>query len=267
MRPRLFAHVVGTEARRLMSYRVDFWITALAGFGVSLMIAWFLWRSLLGDAGEIQGYTLDRMLRYYVLTILLAKLVRGPERGGALSQEIYDGSYTRYLVYPTGYFAFQYARHLGGLLPCLAQLLVFGATAPFFLDDPLQGIGWASAGMALASLAVANLLHFLMLYPIQAVAFWADNVWSLMVMAHFATNLLGGFFLPLDLFPDWAQRLAFHLPFPYFFYVPVKVLVGELPFHFWLQGMGVALAWCAILVMVGQAVWRRGDRQYTGVGI
>ena len=39
----------------------------------------------------------------------------------------------------------------------------------------------------------------------KAVAFWADNVWSLMVTQRFVSALLGGAMLPLAVFPESAQ--------------------------------------------------------------
>ena len=121
--------------------------------------------------------------------------------------------------------------------------------------------------MALGSIALANLAYFLLVYPVQGVAFWADNVWSLMAMLQFGTNFLGGLLLPLDLFPGWAREIIMLLPFPYLFYVPVKTLLGEVPPGEWIRGMGVLLAWALVLGAAGRAVWRRGDRQYAGVGI
>lgn len=263
MTPRLFLRIAGTEARRLMAYRVDFWLTSVVGFAVNLGVAAFLW----GSMSAVPGYDLAGILRYYAAAILLGKLVRGPERAGAISQEIYEGGYTRYLVYPARFLPFKYAQHLGSMTPSLVQLLVFGALCPFFLDSPWSGITPASALMALSVVALANLAHFLLAWPLQAVSFWADNVWSLMAMLQFGANLLGGLLLPLDLFPAWARDALLLTPFPYFFYVPVKALYGELPPEAWARGMAVLAGWNVALWLAGREVWRRGDRQYSGVGI
>ncbi|HWP83848.1 MAG TPA: ABC-2 family transporter protein, partial [Terriglobia bacterium] len=125
----------------------------------------------------------------------------------------------------------------------------------------------ASVLMGLAALALANLLHFLLVIPIQAVAFWADNVWSLMVAERIAISFLGGQLAPLSLFPAWAQNALAWLPFPYLYSFPVRAILGGVSLREWALGMLVGLAWCGMAAAVGQWVWRRGDRQYTGVGI
>jgi ABC-2 type transport system permease protein len=125
----------------------------------------------------------------------------------------------------------------------------------------------ASAAMALVSVLVANLLYFLIGFAIQGIAFWADNVWSLRVTQRLVAAILGGGLLPLTLFPGWARLLLDALPFPYLYWVPVTTLLGQASPLEWLQGLGVALAWCAGLALLAREVFRRGYLQYTGIGI
>jgi ABC-2 type transport system permease protein len=268
--PRLFLHVVGLEARKSMSYRVDFWVNAVVGFVAELLLAWFLWRAVFAESGRsvVGGYTLDGIVLYSVVVILLAKLVRGPAFDMGISQDVYDGGLSRYLVYPAPYLAFKYAQHVGSLLPALVQTAFFGGW--FLLVQGLpadERVTPATVAMGLVSTAVANLLHFLLAWPLQAVAFWADNVWSLMVMLRFVTGLLGGGMVPLSLFPDWARAANELLPFRFLFAVPADALLGRVPPGEWAAGLAIALAWCGVLVVLGRAVWRRGDLRYTGVGI
>jgi ABC-2 type transport system permease protein len=268
---RLFGQVLSLEARKAMSYRADFWINALLSFVAQLGVVAYLWWSIFQAAGSetIGGWSYRELLLYYVLVILVGKLVRGEEFGGGqASQDIYDGGLSRYLVYPTSYFRFKYAQHLGGLLPALVQLALFGALAPLLLAVPG---GSAPSPLALllgaCSLVLGNLLYYTLQLPVQGVAFWADNVWSLSVLLRFASGLLGGAMLPLDLFPPWARSLLEGLPFRYLFDFPVNTLLGRIGPLEWLQGTAVALGWLALAALATRAVWRRGERVYTGVGI
>ena len=90
-----------------------------------------LWKQL-GELG-VTGITLpeayggggqsalEAMIVYYVAAILLGKLVKGNERDRSISEDIYEGSLTRYLLYPSSYIAFKYAEHLGSLLPAFVE--------------------------------------------------------------------------------------------------------------------------------------------------
>lgn len=270
MTGRLFGQVASLQARKLMSYRTNFWIGAVVTFFVEMAVAYFLWAAVFRETGEsrIGGFSLQAMVIYYVAVILLGKLVRGEERDLSISTDIYEGSLTRYLLYPTSYFGFKYAEHLGSLVPSLVQLAIFGALSLAFLDVPPDiRITPASAAMAAVSVCVANLLHFLLLYPLQGVAFWADNVWSLNVMFRFASQMLGGLMLPLSLFPAWSQPVLEVLPFTYLFYFPTTTLLGQVSPAEWATGLAISLGWCGALALVSRAVWRRGRLVYTGVGI
>ncbi|MDX1501806.1 MAG: ABC-2 family transporter protein [Thermoanaerobaculia bacterium] len=266
----LFLRIAGLEARKLMSYRVDFWLNSVAAFLAQLAVAYFLWLAVFETTGkpEIGGFTLAGMVTYYVLAILLGKMIRGQERQAGLARDIYDGTLTRYLVFPLAYFRFKYAEHVGALLPALVQLAVFGSVAFLLFELPPE-IRITAGSLARAAVAVAmgNLLHFLIVYPVEGVAFWADNVWSLNVMARFTGELLGGLLLPLTLFPGWARQTLELLPFQYLFYFPVMTLLGRVSPGEWLRGMAVALVWCGLIALAGRAVWRRGYRVYSGVGI
>jgi len=270
MRAGLFVQVVSIEARRRMSYAVDFWINAVVGFAAEFAIVWFLWTALYKESGHttIAGYDFDAILLYYVVAILVGKIVRGAEFEGHVSQDIYEGSLNRYLVLPASYVAFKYAQQVGSLLPALVQAVLFG-TLWFFIAGGRGGsaITPATVLMGTSALVLANLLFYAMSFPLHAVAFWADNVWSLIVALRFVANLLGGLLFPLALFPENVQAVNRWLPFRNLFALPAETLLGRSGFQVWAQGMAVGLAWLVILGAIGRQVWRRGCLQYGGVGI
>lgn len=266
----LFGHVASLEARKAMSYRADFWINVVVSFFAQLGVVWYLWEAIFRGTGKatIGGWDLPGMLQYYVLVILAGKLVRGQEFMAGVSQDIYDGGLSRYLLYPVSYNRFKYAQHLGALLPALVQLALFMALMPLF---PAQlgafRPGPAQLLMGFSALAAGNLLYYMLLLPLQAVAFWADNVWSLTVLMRFTSGLLGGSLLPLSLFPEQARAWLDWLPFRCLFDVPVGALMGRLSVAAWAGGLLLSLGWSALLWGLARLVWRRGERGYTGVGI
>ena len=258
------------EARRRLAYRADFWVNAFLGFAAELGIAWFTWQAIFRESGseEIGGRNLDDTVLYYVVVLLVAKLVRSPFGGGGdVSEEIYSGALSRYLVYPLGYFPFKYAQFLGSLLPVVIQTVLFGAVFPFVLTRAHAQIGPLGLAMGLVSLLVANFLHYLMAYAIQALAFWADNVWNLIVGLRLVTGILGGAVLPLSVLPDGVRSALMATPFPYLFSEPVAVVLGERSPAAWAGSLAVALAWCGAFALVAAAVFRRGRLRYSGVGI
>jgi ABC-2 type transport system permease protein len=265
---RLFWRIAGIEARKRMAYRADFWLNALVAFVTELGMAYFIVLAMFSGSQKLGEYTRNGMLLYYVSVILAARVVRSADLEWAIADDIYQGALNRYLLYPVSYGVMKYATQIGALLPAIVQVVLFSAWVPFVLGMP-EGIriSPASAAMALATLGVANLLHFLSVYPIQLVAFWADNCWSLLVAHRLVAMVFGGLLLPLTLFPSWARPALDALPFRYMFAFPVDALLGRVTPSQFVTGMAIALGWCLLGAALSAAVWRRGTLQYTGVGI
>jgi ABC-2 type transport system permease protein len=266
----LFFKIVNMELRKQMSYRVDFWVNTVVSFFAAMGVMYFLWDSIFTASGQtrIGGYSLKEMILYYVLVILIAKLVRGAMQMTGVAADIYTGELTKYQLFPTPYLTFKYAEHLGSLLPAVIQVVLFGAISPLIFDFPETiNITPVSILTCITVTLLANLLFFTLTLPLQLIAFWADNVWSLIVMNHFISGLLGGAMLPLELFPDWAGKLLTYTPFAYLYHFPVRILTGHIPTgQLWL-GIGVMSCWTFFLASISWLIWKAGNKRYTGVGI
>lgn len=263
-----FLSIAGVEARKRMSYRADFWINSLVGFVTELGVAWFIVMAMFTGQERLAGFSRDGMILYYVAVILVARVVRSSDMEWAIADEIYQGTLSRYLLYPANYGLLKYFTQLGALAPVLVQFVLFGVWVPFVLGVP-EGIRMTPASVAMCAGAVvaANALYFLSTFPIQLVAFWTENCWNLMIAHRIASTLLGGMLLPLGLFPSWSQAALAALPFKYMFAFPIDALLGRLSVAEYVGGMSIALGWCAALTGLAALVWRRGTRQYTGVGM
>lgn len=270
MTPRLFLAVAGLEARSSMSYRVDFWIGILAAPLAQLAISYAVWTSIFAARGTdaIAGLGLADLVRYYVAAILVGRLTQGREFNDAVMSEIYQGDLNRYLVYPVAYGAIKYAQHLGSLVPLVLQVAVMAAAAHAFVpggsiaDAPPTRIA-----MCAASIAVANAMSFALGFQIQCVAFWADNVWSLVATRQFVQTLFGGLWFPLAVFPAAWREVLEWLPFRFIYDVPARVLLGQATVEEWTSAVALCAGWTVVFVASGALVWRAGRRRYTGVGM
>lgn len=269
MRPKLFAQVLSIEARKLMSYRFDFWINSVVGIVAQFVLVYSLWAAIMPEAGETRaGYSFDAIVLYYVLVILFGKLVGNSFNQGDASQDIYEGTLSRYLLFPSSYFAFKYAQRLGAMTPMLIQVLVLGCAYVLVLPFPEEvQVTATRVAMSLVSLLVAGLLFYTMSWLLQLVAFWADNVWSLVVMMLFVSRLLGGSLLPLAMFPSWTEGWLRVLPFKYLYGFPVETFMGRTTTSEWCVGLAISLLWIGAFGLASTIVWRRGMLTYSGVGI
>ena len=63
-----------------------------------------------------------------------------------------------------------------------------------------------------------------------------------------------------------AQFLAAFFPMKWTFWFPIESLVGDMPPHRLLLGLGAQLLWILGLAVAVQVMWRRAVRRYTAVG-
>jgi ABC-2 type transport system permease protein len=262
-------HALSLHLRRMLAYRADFWVDFLGALLLQVGLAWFLWKAMFAVRGtqQIEGWSFDALMLYYLMVPLMERITRGQEQG-FLSTEIYDGGLSRYLVYPINVFTYKYIERIAVAVVGSAQLaLVLGiyltlrdVPAPFSID------GWGVLAGLLAAL-VASILYFLMAAGVEMVAFWADNVWSLMVLLRFCIRLLGGGMIPLALFPHWSQSLLDMLPFASLLSFPIRAFLGELSPAEYFRSMAMLVGWIGIFSLLTAWIWRRGTLRYTGIGM
>lgn len=118
--------------------------------------------------------------------------------------------------------------------------------------------------MALSACALSFLLRFLLQYTLALLAFWTERAVALEELFMLIFLFCSGVVAPLEVFPEWAQRLLPWTPFPYLIYFPARLLSGGSVDY--ATGMGIMLAWSAGIFVLNRLLWRRGLREYSGMG-
>lgn len=253
--------------QKVVSYRAEFWLGFLGGVGSQFLVAWFLWKAIFQARGAatLEGFTFGGLMLYYLLVPLVERVARLHEMGG-ISGEIYDGGLSRYLLYPVPYFRIHFAANLAQSTVFLGQMALALGACFWFFGRP-EGMGIASAAQGLGAMLASAALCFWMSACLEMVAFWADNVWSLWVLNRMLASLLGGGMIPLAFFPEWARATLEWLPFSRIISFPVRCLLGQVGWAEWVAGLGITAAWTLAFMAAGMAIWRKGLRNYAGVGI
>jgi ABC-2 type transport system permease protein len=259
--------VFSMELRKILAYRSDFWITFLGQTFIQLLIARALWKSVFEARGasSMEGFTLDMMTLYYLIVPIGTRMLTG-ENIGFLSREIYEGTFTRYLIYPLSVFQYKSITYLTNSLFYGVQLMIlYMLYHVFYLGGSLGNLPDLILGVGL--FLVASMAYLMMAMLIELLALWADNIWSLMVMLRFFTTFFGGGFIPLDFFPSWAANILRWTPFPYLVSLPVRTTMGMSSLDDIANGFFILLSWCLIFMMGVKFIWSKGQKKYTGVGI
>lgn len=262
-------HVMAMEFRKILAYRSDFWITFLGQTIIQLVVARALWQAVFEAQGtnEMQGYTLEMMSLYYLIAPIGTKILTG-ENIGFLAREIYEGTFTRYLLYPLSVFQYKTLTYLTYSLFYGIQLIIlFSLFRIFIADAPYTFYDFRNLILGVSLFLLAALAYGMMALLIEMLALWADNIWSLMVMLRFFTSFFGGAFIPLDFLPAWAQNVLSYTPFPYLVTLPIKTIMGFTSIGDISQGICILLVWILFFMQGVRLLWKRGEKKYTGVGI
>lgn len=257
------------ELRKLITYRADFWVNFFGQVFFSLTIAYFLWTSIFEytKSETMNGFSINDMVFYYLVAPLIFRIQQG-QGIGFISREIYEGGLSKYLLYPISYFIFKMSAYLAHSFFFLLQLLLILLAYNIFFHDPeVFNFSFVNLLLFLFAISMATTCFFFMFTLSEFLAFWFDNVWSLGVIVRFGTSFLGGALLPLHFFPGWAQQLLSYTPFPYLIDFPVQALKGTVSTAMFVDKFIILLVWNLVFILISAAIWKRGNYQYTGVGI
>jgi len=254
-----------TELKRQFSYRLDFWMRYFIALVVQFLVAIFLWQAVyrISGSGSLAGFSLLQILQYTFVAIFVFEIAI-PEISGVAS-DIYDGSLSRYLVYPISFVAYKLIAHLArAALLAIPFGLALCASVFELLPFQINLIAFIQGGIALI---LATTLYFFLTLAFEYAAFWADSIWTLVVMLRFMVALLGGKMLPLSLFPDLLQAVLNNLPFASIISFPSQAFLGHLTWPQFIHGCILSCVWIGVIAIISHRVWMRGMRNYSGVGM
>jgi ABC-2 type transport system permease protein len=112
----------------------------------------------------------------------------------------------------------------------------------------------------------AYLIRTMFLSMLGMITFWTTRVSAIFEFAIAVELLLSGRLVPLPLMPDWAERLAYVLPFMWTFYFPIFALVGDFSTAELLGGLALQALWIVVLTVMALVLWRFAVRHYSAVG-
>lgn len=261
--------VFSIEIRKAIAYRTDFWLQFIMSVFANVATAYFLWKAIFAynNTNTMRGYSFSGLMLYYFMVPVISRMINGPGLG-MIAHEIYDGSLTRYLIYPISFFKYKYTQYLANTVIFFLQLILGIIIFALLFGIPSDvTLSVSSFFLGIFAVLAAGFLAFSISTLLEMVAFWADNVWSLLIMVRFAVGLLGGAMIPIAFFPENIQIILNYLPFRYLAAFPINSFIGKISFLQWQQGMVIILLWSTICTTLAVFVWNRGKYRYTGVGI
>ena len=179
-------------------------------------------------------------------------------------REIVEGKLSFRLLQPIDPFWHHFGSHFAERFARMPFVIVL--IALFFLLYP-QSFWIPSLPTLLLFLLLSIFVfvtRFLIQYTLAMFAFWTERATALEQFWFLFYLFLSGMVAPLQVFPPLVRTIALWTPFPYLINFPASVLVG-LPVNLG-QGLLVMSLWTGLFWVMNRWLWRRGLKQYSGMG-
>ena len=243
----------------MVEYRAELMFWVLSGsFPLIFMGIW-------AEAAQNGQFFLDPItfVRYFLVVFLVRQLtvvwvVWEFER------QVNEGKLSPFLLQPIDPVWRHFFSHVSerfARLPFIAILV-----AMFFLLYPkaIWSPSPQALGLGLLAICLSFCLRFIIQYTFAMLAFWTERANALEQLWYLIYIFLSGMVAPLEVFPEAVRTVVLWTPFPYLIYFPANVIIGQ-PTD-WVQGFLAIAGWSLLFLALNRWLWRRGLRQYSGMG-
>jgi len=241
--------------RRQATYR----LAVLSGLGTNVfwgIVRTALFVALYEQRGEVGGLDRADALTYvWVIQCLFG--VIWATWIWELADSVRSGDFVAELTRPGDPFGRLLAFDLGrtanlALIRCTLPLA--GAALLFDLRVPGSVGGWA---LVVLSFALAAVVGFEIRFLFSASAFWTSDYRGVFALAFPPLYFLGGFLVPVQLFPGWLRAVAEGSPLVAMLTAPVRVVTGSDA----AGALAVQAVWVVLLLVACRAVMGLAERR------
>ncbi len=255
---RKFIQIAATTSKEYLAYRLNFILWRLRRL-LSLLVIFFLWFSIFEKQSQFGLYSKEILLSYILYSNFVSDLTLS-SRVAEIAELLNSGGIINILLKPVSLFFYYFTRDIAdksinaGFAVCEILLviilfkppIIFPQHIPLFLPFLFMGIG------------IAFFINMILSF----VGFWTTEVWAPRFLFYMLVSFLAGTYFPLDLLPKGAYTILMLTPFPYIFYIPTKILIGQIAsipaWH-----IAVSVGWVFVLFKTATIIWKNGNKNFS----
>jgi ABC-2 type transport system permease protein len=251
-----FARVgfVNTLAFRLRYY------TGIVTYFIYVSVYYFIWKAIYEHSTSIEGFDFPHLLTYIGVGWIIRSFYFN-NIDQELAYQVIEGRLAMDLIKPVNIQLMYVSRAAGESVFRLA-LLTIPTAIVLFLVYPLRlpaSVG--HAGAFLVSVCLSFLIVAAINFAVGTFALRLQSILGLMRAKFFLLELFSGLLLPMTFFPQIAQKIMKVLPFEYISYVPMLIYLGKLNGGGLARAIALQVFWIAVLMAIGDGLWRWSTRK------
>lgn len=246
-----------------IAYRAVLVVALLnAAFPLVMMAIWVE----LAREAPIGGFNAGDFVGYYLAAVLMRRMTAASITMD-LERVIHSGELSAYLLRPLHIAHAYFVRSM--VSRSLATGLVALAVAVGVALTPGAQFDLRPLSLALfaAACALGILFEFFVQFGMGGLAFWIAQVRGISAAFQFVKAFLGGYIVPLALFPGGLGGVLVWTPFAVSIGLPVELLTGRIGAEDAAVRLVAGTAWVSLTALFAQGIWRAGLRAYSAAGI
>lgn len=217
-----------------------------------------LWLRVLGGSGEFGGFTGAQLVWYMAFTEAIA--LGFPRLQNTVSEDVKTGNIAYRLNKPLNYLGQLGAEYLGEAAVNILLTVAVGAAAALVLAGPLPGLTPGGLAGGLLVMAGGTVLSFVISAGLTLTAFWVEDNGPYFWIYSKINFVLGGLFIPVEVYPGFLRAAARVLPFRHIFGSAARLLVRFDP-NLFLRTVGLQACWSMAILGLVVLVYRLGVRK------
>lgn len=245
----------------LAVYRFGLLFTLVSNI-IYVIVIYFLWQSVYGNATEINGMTFNQVFVYLTLAASIFILFN-TYTDGILSSKILEGTVVVDLIKPLDFQLLTLSESMGfmafnGIIVTIPSIIVLFVV--FQASIPL-GINLIFLPICVAG---AYSLSFMIDYTIGLLAFYTESLWGISITKEVIVTALSGALIPLQFFPESIRNILEVLPFQAIYHTPLQIITNpDLEWGDYLNLVGVQLLWVVVFALGSRLFYRQAVKVLT----
>lgn len=259
--------VIKTEWQRQLTYRTN-QFTFRIGNVFDILMQVVIWTAIFRNTSSIKGYSYQEMMTYIIIGWLLTFLMANFGFENIISGHIQKGELSNFISKPIDYVKYLIFLSLGRSSFTLGVAFMMNLILIFVFRNNL--VFSSNLWMWLILIAMVVTGYFIKLFLsilIGFISFWTVDNEGMFYSIKTLERFMGGVYFPVDILPAMFLNVSLALPFAYTFYFPAQLYLGKFSLSQGFMGLGVEIAWLAILYILVRLAWRAGLKKFESVGI
>ena len=247
--------------QRTLTYRFELWMELVINV-LFMLVYVYLWKALYTGQTSVEGYDLNGILTYivisqtlltFVFTLRVARIIQGKMRAGEIATD---------LMKPIDFQMMTLATAVGTSI----HTLLFNMLPKVILFHVIFNLSLPPSLLAVVLFILSVVLGYVILFSIEFIigilAFWLVEIYGIYAFVIWGLHMLfSGYFLPLEFYPAFLSKVAEVLPFRAIIYIPTVLYTGQLAGRNLVVALLIQLAWTVVLIAIGRIGYRAAFRK------